>query len=408
MSTSNETKPKTKRESSSSDSEKEPVKIKTGSSGKSKKEVSTEGKSKHAKSGSTKEDAPSEKEVGKYKELWEKGIAKGLISSERQPEYRFSRMVNKKELISQLADYKKADSKEKKKMTKAFESNLDDKISKADIKKSTNKKSKSHKKHHDKDKSHKKHHDKDKSYHKGGTHKKGGKSTEDKTSGTPLMQLWSKATEKGLIEEANQWHRELTEFITYSELKVLYTQYKESKKKDELKANFNEKITTFNSSTPEVYRYFKVFRSYSDVWKAAITAKLIAEETKLDPVYAAWLPAKTLVAYITTVLSLPVSADRKIFRETIGPLIAAKIEKAIESIANGEKLKQMSNADLFIELKNGFSSDQISLGSKKVDKLSSEDMVTAYMSWQKHTPESEHAKSRQATWNSYLKYLSED
>ena len=393
---------KTKKTESSSESETVTVNVSTPS--KSKKNTSTQEKGKRAKSASPKE-ASSEKEEGKYKELWEKGISKGLIGKDRQPEYRFSRMVNKKELLTLLSEYKNADKKTKKKMAADFEENLADKISKADVKKSTAKKNGTHKKHHDKDKSHKKHNDKS-SHKKGGTHKKG---SEDKASGTPLMQLWSKAMEKGLIEEGNQWHRELTDFITYSELKVLYSQYKEAQKKDEVKNSFNEKIKAFNDSIPEINRYFKVFRSYPDVWKAATAAKLIADDVKMEPSYANWLPSKTLVAYIATVNSLPASGDRKSFRGVITPLIAAKIEQAIESTNMSQELKEMNNKDLFARLKEkGFTSSEVSLSSKRVDRLNLEDMATAYMSWQKQAPDSDLAKDRQAQWNSYLEYLSEE
>jgi hypothetical protein len=413
-----ETKPKVSRTTStkSEDSTEEETKPKAKKISTKSKDSSSEEETKpKAKKTSTKAES-SDKEESKYKELWEKGIEKGLISKDRAPERRFGYMVRKDQLKEQLAAYKAADVKQKKKLAKDFEKNLAERIQKADdnkaeaIKKGTYKKHGSHKK----SASHKKGDSKKGSSKKGsykkGSHKKGGKSSEDSNFGTPLMKLWDEAMEAKFIEEGNQFHRELVDFITFSELKALFKQYGKAEKgeKKEMKSTFNEELKSFNDTAPHVNRFFKVFRPYTDVWKEAIAAKLISKDTEFKPSYAEWLPVKTLVGYISTISSLDLSKDRKAFRDMISPLIMTKLESADKSFEIKTQLTELNNKELIAKLsrENFISEEDVcTADSKCVKKLSKDDIITAFMAWGR-LPEAE-AESRKVRWNAYLKYMAE-
>ena len=342
-----------------------------------------------------------------YKDLWESAFKKGLIVDElkeSKPFYRF--IVNYKTIQEKLDEYEAADNEEKTALTAAFTTFFENRKKENhkawQEKKNSRKKEKgSQKKSSKKEKSTNKKGTSKKSGEKKGTHKKGTHKKGTKSNSRSLKELWQKCMESGLIDEDYSFHRGIPDFITLSELRVIKSRYKNTKKQEDIKRNLNDDIKSFNEMSHPVERFFKVYRTYEVLWEEATTLKLIPKNVKYNEKFSVFVTPKILVAYMETIV------HNKDLVKPLQSSIMEMIDRADDHIKRTDKYKDATVQDLiksatrqgFVDGKNACLENE-----DCVESIDDDDFRNAYFAFLK-LPEEE-AEKRKARWAAYMKTLS--
>jgi hypothetical protein len=337
-----------------------------------------------------------------YQELWEVCMKCGLISKNRVSEPRYYHMVFRKNLEARLAAYKAASVTEKKKLAADLERVLKEECAKADAAGDTDdgeEKSSAPSGNH--------------ASNHGNRYHSAKEAPEEEFSqiSKVLVRLWQEGTTKGLIWQENGFHRAIPSFITPSELQVLLCEYTDSsvEHKKAMACCFKQRLDAFNASIPAISRFFKVYRTYAEVWEKASEAGIIPADTEYNVDYAEWLPAKDLVAHTQSLSVILPKDDRKAMRGIILRTVAAKLSFAKEVLAKRQELEKLSLRKILLicEEEKLLASDNDSYQDCEscLALLNREDVIAALTSWMFNDEAS--AMARYLQWHEYRKSLHE-